>query len=179
MDEHLEQTFLQEVVSKSEFASDCIGRLNRYLQVEGNNSFFIFECIYSFLNFSANVSLILWPSPRAPERSVQRGTDLRAALDVDDDNPLRDRALRNHFVHMDERLDEWWENSERRNIVRQSIGPRNMIYGIDIRDMFEHYVPDDKVLIFRGEEYDIQRYFAALSDVRRAAYERIEALRRR
>ncbi len=182
MEEELEITFLSEVRAKADFASDCVHRLNRHLNVQDSGVFFVFECIYSYLNFAANVSLILWPSPKGPkdvaEARLARGAHLRDVLDIKDDNPLNNRGLRNHIAHMDERLDAWWIETKGRNLARQIIGPRNSIQGLEVKDIFEHYIPNERIFIFRGEEYNIQQSFSALSAIRERTQTRLRALGR-
>ena len=53
-------------------------------------------------------SKILWPTKK---QYKARGKHLRELLGVDDNNVLSDRTFRNHFEHYDERIEEWFENS--------------------------------------------------------------------
>jgi hypothetical protein len=61
--------------------------------------------VQAFLTATALVSHVLWPRSSAQEG--RRGRDLRAALGVSDDSPLRGRELRDHFVHFEQRLDRF------------------------------------------------------------------------
>ena len=66
--------------------------------------------IQGFLVSTANISKMLWPSPKGKiATSRNRGERLRAILSVSDIAILEDRKFRDHFEHFDERLDAWAE----------------------------------------------------------------------
>jgi hypothetical protein len=69
----------------------------------------IFGAIQALLAAAANISKVLWPVSTRATRDVipRRGAILRARLTVGDDSALRDRRLRNHFEHFDERLESF------------------------------------------------------------------------
>jgi hypothetical protein len=72
-----------------------------------------FLAVQGLLGSAANISKIFWPiggksaEDNKARRRLERGHRLRKELAVPDDSPLRARAVRNHFEHMDERLDEY------------------------------------------------------------------------
>jgi hypothetical protein len=68
----------------------------------------VFNHIRLALQFSSNVSKIFWP-----QKAAERGRRLRTLAGIPDRHALRDRRLRNHIEHMDERLDEWTIKSPR------------------------------------------------------------------
>ena len=72
--------------------------------------------------------------------------------------------MRNNFEHLDERLDQWWKESNRHNHVDLSIGPRSMISGIDDIDMFRAFDPRTADLAFWGQSFNIQ---AIMQEVQR------------
>lgn len=173
---------MYDLIQGCENAFKCLQRLDANLSARENRTADIYENLYSFLGYSAAVSLILWPSPRGKReviaQSAKRGASLRSSLGVKDSNILSERGLRDHFVHMDERLDAWWESSQNRNIVRRMVAPRNAIAGISVSDVFEHYIPTEGVLIFRGDEYDIRAYVRGLQDIHERARTRLRELER-
>lgn len=81
---------------------------------------------------------------------------LRDELGVTVENPLSDATLRHHLEHFDERLDAWVAESPNRIFVDHILGPRNSIGGVEPRDILRHFVPNEAVYLFRGEEFDIQ-----------------------
>lgn len=60
------------------------------------------------LHHSGSVSRIFWPP-----RNKDRGDHLRELIKIDPDHPLNSRKLRDNIEHIDERLDDWTENSPR------------------------------------------------------------------
>ena len=72
--------------------------------------------------------------------------------------------MRNHFEHMDERIDRWWAESNRHNHADKIIGPKSTIDGIDPIDSFRWFDPSTSLVIFWGQEFNIQ---ALVSEVER------------
>lgn len=125
----------------------------------------VFRSIHSLLTHASNISRIFWPPEGRGNTGIrrrERGGILRDAVGLpDDDHVLKTRILRDHLEHFDERLDNWRETSERRNLVQDTIAPQGAIAGIDETDMMRWYDPDQKAFIFRGERFDIQSLFSA------------------
>jgi|GEM_PF-4598740 len=69
----------------------------------------VFDAIRSALQYAANVSKVFWPHSNA----AARGEHLRTLTGIPDSHSLRNRALRNHVEHLDERLDDWTAESPR------------------------------------------------------------------
>lgn len=57
----------------------------------------------------ARVSLFLFPEKSAKPRTRDRGEALRTRLGITEAHPLARRDLRNHWMHLDERLDAYLE----------------------------------------------------------------------
>jgi hypothetical protein len=84
---------------------------------------------------------MLWPPDAA---YASRGQELRAELGVTDDSALRSRALRNHFEHLDERI-EGWEGGHA--LFDLNIGSEAALLatvaGAKSSDVFRHFDPDE------------------------------------
>jgi hypothetical protein len=66
----------------------------------------LFGHLQSIVQQAGAVSRYLWPSKPGKELiHEKRASRLRAALGVDDENPLKARGLRNGLEHFDEKLD--------------------------------------------------------------------------
>lgn len=181
MDEHVKSVFLMELKKQCEFAIGAIHQVNSALQAARGHdqtpdqSRFhhseVFRGLHSFLTHTSNISRILWPplpQKRKKESSsdyskrcnklprVARAKALKAILQLDDAHLLKDRRLRDHLEHYDERLDDWEANSPRRNIVSDMIGDPMAIVGIDDKDRMRTFNPNGARYIFRGEEFDVQ-----------------------
>ena len=181
MDTFLQRVYVGEIKTQCEFALSAASHLTHALQNLNTDShpperrqFFhreVFRQIHSFLTHTSNVSRLFWPPVPAQRRNetdaayasrlsnfdrVQRAEKLRALYEIEDTSPLRNRALRDHLEHFDERLDEWRRTSTHRNIANDLIGPKNMIVGLADTDMMRWFDPSDRLFRFRGEEYDLQ-----------------------
>ncbi|WP_279497711.1 hypothetical protein [Aeromonas veronii] len=181
MDEFFKSVYVGEIKKQCEFGLAAIHHLNHALQqvFSGNlgneeQQFFhseVFRQIHSLLTHASNVSRMFWPPAPKQKQSetvheyehrllkidkIRRGKILKEEYGLDDKSPLKNRALRDHLEHYDERLDHWRNNSTNRNIVSDTIGPQNAIVGLAEADMMRWFDPTRNIFKFRGEEYDLQ-----------------------
>ncbi len=198
MDEHLRDVYLHEVEAQCAFALNAIGGLNSVLarlpKDEADNHVLqqeVFRSIHSFLTHSSNISRLLWPASRkrakgetreeyqrraAADWRLCRGKELRVLLGLPDHGHLlRNRKMRDHLEHFDERLDEWQRTSPSQNYVQDCIGPANVIVGIDPKDVMRWFDPATKCFRFRGEQYDLQASVAAVEDVYQRVAQQLRA----
>jgi hypothetical protein len=148
--ELVEIVFLSEIVRQAEIAKLSATRLKS--EHYETNSLEIWCSLQSILIASSNVSKILWPSRK---KSKERGKKLRSMLAIENGNLLEKRGLRNHFEHYDERIDDWFKTNQSTVYIDSKIEPFEP--GISSFKQFAHreYNPLTKVLIFRGEKFDI------------------------
>jgi hypothetical protein len=124
----------------------------------------MFRSLEIFLGHTAKISLILWPEARGNE---SRGNQLRTLLELNDNNPLRDRSARNDMQHFDERIDQWANSTGGRIFVDSNVGP----YPIPIRingespEALRHFDPKAQLFVFRSQKYDIGVLVEAVRDV--------------
>ncbi|WP_156882996.1 hypothetical protein [Rhodovulum sp. P5] len=164
VDPFLLHLHISEIQRKSEMVRGSAQALEKTLTTSApvNHVFFY---LHSILFNSAAVSLSFFP-PR--KKYSARGAALRAAFSSCENlNVLKDRSLRDHIVHFDERLDDWYRESKYKNIAHGLIGPRDMVGGpsIDTVDIFEHYIPSEGVYIFRGDEFNIVKLVKCIDSV--------------
>lgn len=119
---------------------------------------------------AANVSKALW-GPRDKPRVAAARQPLRESLGVSDDSPLRDVSMRNHFEHLDERLDRWWKNSPTHNFVDAGIGPVSGIVGVPDSEMFRTYDPATGNLVFWGELFNLVELGRQIDQLRLRAWQ--------
>ncbi len=167
MDDHLLQIYLEQAQEECERSFKAIEQLNAALASKGDP----FQSAQALVHHAAAVSRIFWPpggrDSAKGERSRRRGEALRHSIGVAEGHPVQDRALRDHFEHFDERLDEWAEGSSNRNMVKNLVGPRSSISGPGISDgdIINHYDPATNVYAFRGEHFDVQALTTGLRDI--------------
>jgi hypothetical protein len=116
--------------------------------------------ISSLLSASANISKIVWPSDKVTREAVAEHCGL------DRSSPLADRSLRNHFEHLDERIDKWWKRSTTKSMIDTMIGPRSAVSGMgDPLDWFRTFDPETSVATFNAEEHDLQALVVELERI--------------
>lgn len=188
MDLFLQRVYVGEIKTQCRFAINAVEALNHALQrlgscrpdVQTERQFFhaeVFRQTHSFLTHASNVSRLFWP-PVPKQRDseteaayqsrigrldkIQRASCLRNLYKLEDDNCLRNRTLRDHLEHYDERLDHWRQTSENRNIVSDTIGSLNSIVGLAATDLMRWFDPSSNSFRFRGEEYNLQELATAI-----------------
>lgn len=109
--------------------------------------------LHNLVDATANISKEFWGDWKT--KTIEARRPLRESLGVEDTSPFRNRSLRNHLEHFDERLDAWYHSSKRRNYADFLIGPPNTIVGIERSDIFRHFDPQSGYVYFGDESYNI------------------------
>jgi hypothetical protein len=122
----------------------------------------LFGALQAFVVAAGCVSQLLWSS----KESESSRRPLRDALSIGDSSPLKDRRIRNHFVHIDDRLDGW-SRLPNRSFADRNFFPRDS--AMDTRSWFRNLDPKSWTLTFRGEDFDVRAIKRALVDLERAA----------
>ena len=181
MDRNLKWVFIDEILFRRDMAHLALKRLRKISSANENvwpsreDVDIGFESIYAFLHHVSGIALVLFPwtggkdSPVRADR-LSRGKYLRELIGVADDHILSDKRLRNHIAHMDERIDTWYKSSTNQNISRLVWENRSGIGNFAVSDQFEHYLPNEDVMIFRGEEYRIGAIWDAVVATGELAY---------
>ena len=151
MDTMVLRIFQREVERQCKFALIAAEDLDKALRAQ--NADLVWFSIQALLVAAGDISKLLWPpNPRLSER----GAELRASLSVSDDSPLQPRTFRNHWEHFDERLEMWATSSERHIFADSNIGPQNMISGLDPGDYLRNFDPENWIITFRGDKYELR-----------------------
>lgn len=121
-----------------------------------NNSYddIFWRELQNFVVSTANVSKLLWGQGG---KFAKKRKALRDSIKVDDSSPLKPTTMRNHFEHIDERLDKWWAESGSRNHADRSIGPPTMIGGLQSIELFRGYDPYTATARFWGDTYNLKK----------------------
>jgi len=117
------------------------------------------DIMFSMLNEMQNVihqggnlSRYLWPS-RNNHKS--RGEFLRNFFDIEDDNSLNNRDLRNALEHYDERLDNFIKDKEAGNFVPEYFGPK-LSNQEGVRHFMRSYFVDTDEFTVLGEVFTVK-----------------------
>lgn len=106
-----DEIFLMYAGTESRRAIDAFDEVIRLTTIVRNEPFgevrehgSILQALRMALHFSANVSKVFWPPDGTRKETAK---ELRDLCGIDDNHPLRNRTLRNHVEHIDERLEQW------------------------------------------------------------------------
>jgi hypothetical protein len=159
MDRMLLRAFQRQVLTQCRYALYASEYLTAALngRVENERVFFAVE---GMLNAAANLSKALWG---ASGGLAEERRPLRESLDVKDESALADVDMRNHFEHIDERMDRWWKLSEHHIISDMNVG-----VGIQIAtgvDEWRHYMPQTGEVWFFGERFSLPAILAEVQSL--------------
>ncbi len=99
--------YLDEIVRQCRYVERSWNALNQALRDKDQDG--IWMSLQSLMVAAANVSKLLDPNT-GDKYKRDRGNLLSSDLNVTASNKIRERKLRNHIEHFDERLDNWATN---------------------------------------------------------------------
>ncbi|MBD1854386.1 MULTISPECIES: hypothetical protein [Leptolyngbya] len=150
MDLTLLRTFQRQVLNQCEFLLFAAEDVN--VSLHAHNTTRVFYALQNLLNAAANISKALWG--QGGRFAAQRQA-LRDSIGISDASPLRVVTMRNNFEHFDERLDKWWNESQRHNNVDFNIGHKYAFGHHDPIDFFRNFDPQNGELYFWSQEFNI------------------------
>jgi len=111
--------------------------------------------IEGILSGYARVSLMLFPERNSGKRGKMRGEMLRLQLGIGEDHPIGNRILRNHWMHLDERLDK--ALAQTGEVPIGYILARPGQFSEDVRKRAFRFVdPADASVYIFGERFDLR-----------------------
>lgn len=138
----------------------------------------VFVGLEAFLSLWARASLLVAPSPRSPRATAARGAHLRRVLGIGEDHAIANRALRDHWTHLDERLDRAVA-AHPKGVLRQRFTrsgdstPQQRAQTLRLVEL------DTLTVHILGEAFPLRALYAALEDVNRRAIEASQSWGRR
>ena len=194
MDRHAKDVFLGEIKKQAEMSINAMKALaNVHKRMRGSEVDWgvrevmhseHFRTVHSFLTHISNVSRLIWPPAFTGKTKIcqckklvdgqtcgpcvarARAEFLQEVLGLtNQEHALKNRTLRDHLEHFDERLDNWQQTSVNKNYVQDYIGPKGGIAGFDERDMMRQLDPGTGEFIFRGESYSLLALSEGAQDI--------------
>jgi hypothetical protein len=177
--------YVQEIKTQAELALGAFqiaGRIVNEPEYKDIGVSRIFRELHSFLTHASNVSKLFWPevSKDVPgnaqkrerrQRIIDRGEHLKPLFDMQPDNALFKRELRNNLEHFDERLDDFIHDiittNPDVNIVDMCVSTSR--FAQDDVFTLRLLIRQNAKFIFRNEEYDLVAIADALLGVLRKA----------
>jgi len=152
MDLMLLRLFQKETLEQCRYILIAVDQLDRQISNQSYDDVFWRE-VQNFVVSTANVSKLLWGQGG---RFASERVPLRESIEVEDSSPLRPTTMRNHFEHIDQRLDKWWAESTNHNIANRNVGPPSMIVGLQDIELFRAYDPSTGAVKFWGDTYNLK-----------------------
>jgi len=175
MEERVRRIFLSEAGWQCNFALIAVGDLKQALQTQDEER--IWYSLHAFLVAAGNISKLLWPgrnkTPRKPKvqgrpQIPKRGEELRAHLSIPKDSPMVARRVRNHFEHLDERLEAWAAQPQTGLYGTPWVGPPRDLFKDDtVKHFFRNFDKRTFTLTFCGEVYELRPIIKAVRGLHR------------
>lgn len=153
--------YIQAMLFNSESATRSVQHFNSVIDVVLENSpedplsaipvHDLLSHLQNVVMQAAALSRYFWPVRNA---HAERGTELRRALRVGDDSPLRSRDLRNAIEHFDERLDAFLAGGLVGHILPEYVGPLVESRDVPVH-LFRAYYLDVGVFELLGRRYEM------------------------
>lgn len=152
MDLFLIHIFQRQVVNQCDFLIFAAHDINAAMSSDETAK--VFYGVQNLLNAGANISKMLWGQGGRKEEARK---PLRESIGIANDSPLRQVTMRNHFEHMDERIDRWANESAGHNHIDLIIGSKNMfVMDTEDIDMFRWFNPETTDVFFWGDEFNLK-----------------------
>lgn len=166
-------TYIREVSWNCHIASGAVDDMVQAYGRHDLSSFFV--GVQVLLTAGASISKLMWPTvpTKNPDaqamRRKERGERIRKELSIADVSPLKNRAMRNAFEHIDERLDLMFDQ-----IATGRAGPlvTNVALGqeqflrADNPQYIRVYIEDRDVINILGTQLVINQYREAVDELR-------------
>lgn len=196
LNEFEQRVYLSEIDIQASHAKRALAAMKAALEVRRSGGDFefhkeVFRNAHSFLTHASNISLLFWPSTPSQKKNetayeygrrlhkldkVRRAEHLRAIFHDVSLERLKDRTLRNHLEHYDERLDDW--RQDHHGMLADTIASPGSIVGIRPTDAMRWLDPSTLRFHFRGAVFDLLPLAEEIEIVRAFAEEQAEALRK-
>lgn len=105
-DDWSRRPYIVEIARQCALALRATDELTEALNTQGTVSLAVQYAEQAFLGAAANVSKMFSPSSQKPWARM-RGQKLLELFNVAANSPVLDRDVRNHFEHIDDRIDSW------------------------------------------------------------------------
>ena len=142
-------------VASIQWVSGCLERVSRDMSGDPLRSLHRTGLLSELQNIvlqAAALSRYFWPVRQDHETRARR---LRDRLDIMNDNPLRNRDLRNEIEHFDEKLDAYLADGIVGNILPEYVGVLAEGTGAPVH-MFRAYYIDAGIFEMLGKRYAVE-----------------------
>ena len=116
----------------------------------------ILDNLQNIILHAGSISRYFWPS-RDGVKNIHklRSNKLRTVFEITDDNPLKNRDLRNAIEHFDERLDKYLSNEIVGNVIPNYVGPKQNNDEVPTH-FFRAYYTDTVEFELLGDQFNVE-----------------------
>lgn len=158
----------RSAISAVEAANFCLDRCDEWEddpEMKSRDEDMILDEIQNLINCGAALSRYFWPSGKS-RINRRRARHLRDALAMTDESPLKNRDLRNHLEHFDERLDTLVKDGVVGQIFPKFVGNAPRASEVP-HFIFRAYYVDPPIFEVLGNRYEIA---PLLSEIQRVHF---------
>lgn len=124
----------------------------------------IWDAVELTLARATRVANFLFSSKKAG--AANRAASLRSALGIEGDRLSELRRVRNHFEHLDERMDAWWKSDPTHSIADSNIGSGTSLVGG--MTLARHYDPQIHEVSAFGDSIYLEKVTLEIVEVLQA-----------
>lgn len=157
--------YIKQIKEQASEAESCFELIQR----NPDSHSVVFSAAHHFLVHVSNIFKIVQPDYKLETdfKKIRMDSILKELPGLPKISP-KDILVRNDLEHFDTRIDDWVENSTKRNYADRNIGPVSAIVGLDIKDNFRWFDPTTMILYFWGQPYDLKSLYGYVKEVQKA-----------
>jgi hypothetical protein len=145
----------------------CLDELDAGKTVDDNR---VLDLVQQLISSAGAVSRYFWPSV-AKGIHGRRAERLKAALGITEENPLKNRKVRNFMEHFDENLDDYLSKMLSGVIIPSYVGDKPEVNGGLLPNFFRAYYIQESTFCVLGLEYDMMPVVYELTELHKKLIE--------
>lgn len=160
-----EAFYIESLLNKTRSILNDVESLNKFWKngihhCKNDNT--ILDTLQNIIGNVGAISRFFWPSKNNGYYKI-RGEKLRKVYDVSDSSVLKNRDMRNHIEHFDEKLDDFLQEFTTGIVMPKYVGPIDDFD--DGRAIFRAYFYDQHIFKILNVEYEMQPIIVEISRI--------------
>lgn len=159
-----EAFYIESLLSKTRSILNDVEILNKIWSIgyhDCKNDNQILDLLQNIIINVGGISRFFWPSKNIGYYKV-RAKKLREVYDIKNSSVLRNRSMRNHIEHFDEKLDDFLKEFINGSVMQKYVGETSFVANREV--FFRAYFYDTKTFKMFNVEYKIE---SILAEIRR------------
>ncbi|OXB05496.1 hypothetical protein NLG42_22750 [Flavobacterium plurextorum] len=147
--------YVESLLNKTRSILNDVESLNKFWKkgyYDCKNDNIILDLFQNIILNVGGISRFFWPSKNTGYYKI-RAEKLRKVYNVSESSVLKNRDMRNHIEHFDEKLDDFLEEFTIGTVMQKYVGP--LIYVDDNRTFFRAYFCDKNIFKMFNIEYEM------------------------